>query len=106
MSGHLGPVADWWPTRDARRLPAAFPFDRLWLRAARHSAGDQAKLAGLDEDRRDDFVLAIGELAANSTRHGSALDTLRVWVEDNVLVGEVSDAGRFGERPSWPGVVC
>jgi anti-sigma regulatory factor (Ser/Thr protein kinase) len=87
--------------------PAAgtFVFDASTLRAARRFAAIEGGRAGLDEDRLDDFVLVIGELAANSIRHGGGRGTVRVWVEAGLLVGEVCDAGRLddlltGRRPA------
>ncbi len=82
----------------------AFAFDAERLGAARRFAADRARAAGLSQDRVDDFVLAIGELAANSIRHGGGRGTLRVWVEEGMLTGEVHDAGRLtdplaGRRP-------
>jgi anti-sigma regulatory factor (Ser/Thr protein kinase) len=74
---------------------AEFPFDRTRLGRARAFAAGQAARAGLDEDRCEDFLLAIGELAANSIRHGGGSGRLRVRTEDGYLVGEVHDAGRL-----------
>ncbi|GAA4706327.1 sensor histidine kinase [Pseudonocardia yuanmonensis] len=83
-----------------RELPepescAEFPFDAGRLARARAFAAAEAARAGLDEDRCDDFQLAIAELAANSIRHGGGSGRLRVWTEDGHLVGEVQDAGRL-----------
>ena len=67
-----------------------------------------------------DLVLAAGELAANSIRHGGGRGTVRVWTEidsdddaetgadeRDLLVVEVADAGRLddplaGRRPAAP----
>ncbi|MFR9805254.1 anti-sigma factor RsbA family regulatory protein [Pseudonocardia sp. RS010] len=86
-----------------RELPAPqdcaeFPFDAGRLAGARAFAAAEAARAGLDEDRCDDFQLAVGELAANSIRHGGGSGRLRVWTEDDHLVAEVHDAGRL-ENP-------
>jgi Histidine kinase-like ATPase domain/MEDS: MEthanogen/methylotroph, DcmR Sensory domain len=54
---------------------------------------------------------AVGELAANSIRHGGGRGTVRVWTEPGddrgLLVVEVADAGRLddplaGRRPATP----
>jgi anti-sigma regulatory factor (Ser/Thr protein kinase) len=74
-----------------------FAFDAPLLSAARRFAADEARRAGLSEDGVDDFVLGIGELAANSIRHGGGRGTLRVWVEDGMLTGEVRDRGRIAD---------
>ena len=91
------------PERALSRMNTEFPappappfaFDASRLSAARRFAADEAQRAGLSEDGIDDFVLGIGELAANSIRHGGGRGTLRVWVEDGMLAGEVRDRGRL-----------
>nr|WP_147201215.1 anti-sigma factor RsbA family regulatory protein [Pseudonocardia asaccharolytica] len=90
--------------------PAAaqeFTFDLPRLHLARRFAADAARRAGLTVARTDDFTLAIGELTANSIRHGGGSGRLRVWIEHGLLVGEVRDAGRLadplaGRRPATP----
>jgi anti-sigma regulatory factor (Ser/Thr protein kinase) len=73
-----------------------FVFDATRLSAARQAAQAAARRVGLvDEDRLDDFVLAIGELIANSVRHGGGAGRLRVWAEDGFVAGEVRDAGQL-----------
>lgn len=92
------------PLVDARSVA----FDATRLRSARRLARDTARRVGLSGDRLDDFVLAIGELAANSVEHGGGSGRLRLWTEDGVLVGEVSDPGWLrdplaGRRHAGPG---
>ena len=102
-------------SRTAGPLPeppvaAVFAFDGPRLAAARRFARDVGAAAGLDADRTLDLVLAVGELAANSIRHGGGRGCVRVWVETTpdggeLLVAEVSDAGRLrdplaGRRPA------
>ncbi|MHA6794435.1 anti-sigma factor RsbA family regulatory protein [Pseudonocardia bannensis] len=87
--------------------PAAairFPFGKDRLSAARRLVADHAARAGLDEERVGDLVLAAGELAANSLRHGGGEGLLRLWEEDDHLVCEISDSGYIadplaGRRP-------
>jgi anti-sigma regulatory factor (Ser/Thr protein kinase) len=76
---------------------AVFAFDASRLSAARHFATSEAQRAGLDDPRLDDFVLAMGELAANSIRHGGGRGTLQVWTDDGLVAGEVRDTGRLGD---------
>ncbi len=76
---------------------APFAFDASLLSAARRFAAHEAARAGLVGDRLDDFVLAIGELAANSIRHGGGRGELRIWIEDSALTGEIWDAGRLAD---------
>ncbi len=90
------------PPRTATLLVEA---GTLWQ--ARAFALDEAKRAGLDPERAEDFELAVNELVTNSIEHARSRPTLRVWVEDGHLVGDVSDTGRLddplaGRRPAPP----
>ena len=51
--------------------------------------------AGLGEERREDLLLAVNELATNSVRHGGGQGVLRAWLESRFLACEVSDTGRI-----------
>jgi len=80
-------------------------FDITGLSAARRAAAEEASRAGLELERVDDVRLAVGELIANSVRHGAGSGTLRVWAEGHMLVAEVRDVGRIcdplaGRRPA------
>lgn len=105
-------------------MAAVFAFDTARLAAARRFVRAKGAAAGLDEDRLFDLVLAAGELAANSIRHGGGRGTVRVWTEADadagadpttggrpggreLLVVEVADAGQLddplaGRRPAAP----
>lgn len=77
------------------------------LPQARAFAMAQARRAGLEPDRADDFEFAVNELVTNSIEHARTRCALRVWVADGHLVGEVSDSGRLedplaGRRPAPP----
>lgn len=79
-------------------------FDSARLSVARALVASFAQRTSLDADRVDDIVLAVGELAANSIRHGGGRGTLRLWTEGGLLAVEVSDAGTItdplaGRRP-------
>jgi anti-sigma regulatory factor (Ser/Thr protein kinase) len=116
-------------SRTAGPLPeppvaAVFAFDAPRLAAARRFVRGEGAAAGLDAERVFDLVLAAGELAANSIRHGGGRGTVRVWTEGDtdggtasvtgappdgrdLLVVEVADAGRLddplaGRRPAPP----
>lgn len=67
---------------------AAGPLTELRALVAREAAR-----AGLDERRRDEFVLAVHEVATNSLRHGGGRGSLRLWRDAGVLVCEIRDAG-------------
>ena len=85
-------------------LPPAPPdcdelqFDAYTLRDLRRLVAERAAEGGLGRQRTADVLVAVGEAAANSVRHGGGRGTLRVWREPGVLVCEVSDAGRL-DRP-------
>jgi anti-sigma regulatory factor (Ser/Thr protein kinase) len=64
----------------------------------RRFVDERARSHGLDPARVDDFVLAAGELANNSLRHGGGRGTLRIWRAADVVVCEAGDAGRI-DRP-------
>jgi len=71
-------------------------FDRSALRRVRELALRVAADAGLG-GRVDDVVVAVNELATNSTSHGGGRGVVRHWRDpaDRALVVEVSDAGRI-----------
>jgi anti-sigma regulatory factor (Ser/Thr protein kinase) len=95
-----------------RALPAppetpTLLVDASTLANARAFALAEARRAGLEPDRADDFELAVNELVTNSIEHARSRSALRVWVEDGHLVGEASDTGRLddplaGRRPAPP----
>jgi len=85
--------------------PMVLAFDAARLRAARRSTAEQAQRAGLDAERVEDVVLVVGELAANSVRHGGGAGLVRTWTDADHFVYEVQDAGRLedplaGRRPA------
>jgi anti-sigma regulatory factor (Ser/Thr protein kinase) len=68
------------------------------LRAVRAAVADAARGWGMPEPRVADLILAAGEVAANSVRHGGGGGSMRVWFEDDAAVCEIRDAG-FIEQP-------
>jgi anti-sigma regulatory factor (Ser/Thr protein kinase) len=68
-------------------------FDQHSLGLLRRFVRDQADVAGLDDGRADDLVMAVNEVATNSVRHGGGSGQLRAWVNKTALVCEVSDRG-------------
>ena len=87
--------------------PAVLSFDAPRLSLARRAAAEHARNAGMDEERIEDVTLAVGELAANSLRHGGGLGVLRVWTDAGHWICEVRDAGWLtdpmaGRRPASP----
>jgi anti-sigma regulatory factor (Ser/Thr protein kinase) len=67
------------------------------LRPVRSLVARHARRAGLNEDRVADFVLAVGEIAANTFRHTRAGGTACVWQYRGEILCQVSDEGRIGD---------
>jgi anti-sigma regulatory factor (Ser/Thr protein kinase) len=67
----------------------------LRLGPARELVARRAAAAGLPRDRAAALVLAVGELATNSVRHGGGRGVLRVWDGPGTVVCEVRDGGRL-----------
>lgn len=65
------------------------------LRGIRASAKRHGFEAGLDTERIDGLVLAIGELVSNSIEHGAGHGTLAWWVEPGRLVAGIHDPGHM-----------
>src|SRR5580692_13029988 len=57
----------------------------------------QARQAGLAEDRANDLVLAVSEVAANTLRHTRSSGTLAIWHDADEVVCEIRDAGVIGD---------
>jgi anti-sigma regulatory factor (Ser/Thr protein kinase) len=112
---YMGKAAIRKPLDDPLPEPAGpsteFPFDLDDLGYLRDRVAAHADGAGLDEQRRDDLVLACCEIATNSIRHGGGDGLLRQWVEDDTVLCEIRDSGRIHEPlvgrippdPSRPG---
>ena len=72
-------------------------FRREELGKARRLARGEAREAGMTEARATDIAIAVGELAANSIRHGGGGGVLRAWREADALLFEVEDRGQVEE---------
>jgi anti-sigma regulatory factor (Ser/Thr protein kinase) len=59
----------------------------------RHDLRRHAAIAGLHDDDLDDFVAAVNELVTNSVRHGGGQGSLRLTLDADTLIAEVSDRG-------------
>jgi anti-sigma regulatory factor (Ser/Thr protein kinase) len=68
-------------------------FDGDSLYALRATVAARGARAGLAEDRVDDLILAVHELAANAVRHGAGRGRLRIWTAGGLLRCEVTDDG-------------
>lgn len=93
------------PAPDLGPPEAVTAFDgAAALRAVRRETVRRGEEAGLDEDRVDGLVLAVGELASNSIEHGPGHGTLSWWSRPGRLVAQVSDSGRM--TTTTPGLRC
>jgi anti-sigma regulatory factor (Ser/Thr protein kinase) len=77
------------------------------LSEVRALAESHARDSGLPEDRIIDFVIAVGEVAANTVRHAKSPGSMEIWLTDRELVCEIRDAGVIadplaGTRPPPP----
>ncbi|MFJ8061945.1 anti-sigma factor RsbA family regulatory protein [Streptomyces sp. NPDC096142] len=84
---------------------ASIAFDAGELPKSRYFAVQEAERLGLAGVRLQDLTLAVAELTTNSVLHGGGCGTLRIWAEDERIVCEVHDRGRFidalaGRRPA------
>ncbi len=77
----------------AAPLLLAQDFDSGTLYALRAAAQAHAIEAGLAEDRTDDLVISVHELAANAVRHGAGGGQLRMWERAGALRCQVEDGG-------------
>ena len=68
------------------------------LRTVRAVVAGAARRWGLPEARVADLILAAGEVAANSIRHGGGRGTMRIWQDEDAAVCEIRDAG-FINKP-------
>lgn len=71
---------------------------RSWeLQEVRRVVRDVAGAAGFTDDRVDDVVLAVNEVATNAVEHGGPHAELQVWATGGGLVCEVHDAGALDD---------
>jgi anti-sigma regulatory factor (Ser/Thr protein kinase) len=71
----------------------AHHFDATSLGRLRASIAGYADRAGMSEDRISDLVLAANEISTNSVRYGGGSGQLRIWLEGDRIVCEISDRG-------------
>ena len=79
------------PPATAARITVGFAS----LAATRDLVLEQGLRAGLSPDRADAMVIAVNELATNTVQHTSDVGRLAVWVEEGVLVCQLSDTGHL-----------
>ena len=86
-----------WPLADPPPSVEQLDFAHDELSLVRAFVGHCADRAGLGADRAADFVLAANEVATNSLRHGGGQGTIRVWIDADALICEVSGRGRINQ---------
>jgi anti-sigma regulatory factor (Ser/Thr protein kinase) len=86
------------PLPEPETVVHGLPFNAEMIEAVRRAVERHAVRLGLDGARREDLMLAVNEIAANSVRHGGGFGRLRLWAEENALVCEIRDRGRI-EHP-------
>ena len=79
-------------------MPVPFDAECLSIEAssisfARQRARAHACEHGLEDGEAGDFALAVHEVVANSVKHGGGSGELFLWVEGDVVLGEVRDRG-------------
>jgi anti-sigma regulatory factor (Ser/Thr protein kinase) len=109
--GHSDRVHRGWP--GPARVDGVAPdldlgFDPDTLQLARTRTRACVSRAGFPEDRAEDLVLALHELAANAIVHGGGAGRLRVWNLAGALLcqvddGEPDDEGLDDSLPCEPG---
>ncbi|GAA3233551.1 sensor histidine kinase [Pseudonocardia petroleophila] len=70
-------------------------FQSWELQEVRSAVRGIAGAAGFTDDRVDDVVLAVNEVATNAVEHGGPQAELQVWATGGGLVCEVHDAGEL-----------
>jgi anti-sigma regulatory factor (Ser/Thr protein kinase) len=61
----------------------------------RRAAAGYARASGLAEDRVQDVVLAVGELAGNTLKHTGGPGTLTMWTAAGELLAQIDDSGHI-----------
>lgn len=79
------------PPAHARTLE----FDADSLGEVRHLAAATAEAAGVAGPRLDDLLIAVGEAASNSVRHGGGGGRITLWHDDRRFLADVADRGRI-----------
>lgn len=85
------------PLPEPESATQPFVFEHETLSAARSFVTQYGLAAGLGPAKLENLVLASGELASNSVRHGGGRGSLRLWRDDQRLVCEIRDHGRISD---------
>lgn len=85
------------PLPEPDAAPDELAFDVSHLVDVRRSVAGAARRAHLDDDRAQDLIVAVHEVAANSVRHGGGTGLLRTWDGGAGVMCEIRDAGVITE---------
>lgn len=91
---HADPLEETPATLRARDLTGAADLAEM-----RHALAAQPDLARLPPWRSHEFVLAVGEVAANAVRHGRPPVVVRYWATPHRLLCTVTDHGSGFDYP-------
>ena len=83
------------PLPEPDAVPEALTFDIDGLGDVRRHVAGFAVGAGLEEERCEDLVVAVHEVAANSVRHAGGRGVLRTWNDGGGVTCEVRDPGHI-----------
>ena len=83
------------PLPEPHGVLASLAFDGAHLPAVRATVSRHAARVGLTSEPISDLVQAVNEVATNSVRHGGGSGHLRIWLDGDVLVCEIRDAGKL-----------
>lgn len=84
----------------ARRAAIALPAEECQVRSVRHFASAVLTRWGVPADDRVSALLIVGELAANSARHGRAQMVVHISLIGQILHVEIADYGALVRRPA------
>jgi anti-sigma regulatory factor (Ser/Thr protein kinase) len=94
-------MADDHPVGESTAAVLDLAFDSGTLDALRAGIMTHACQAGLAEDRAEDVVLAVHELAANAVTHGAGTGRLGVWKRAEALYCQVEDGDPAEQRVGY-----
>ncbi len=96
--GYTDPLNIWysseWPLPEPQAMAAKISVGED-LSAIRRVVESYSRMVGLGVPRSSDLVLAVNEVATNALRHSDTPGELRMWLDGDRVVCEISDHGRL-----------
>lgn len=86
-----------WPLPKAPAGAVEMIFSKEDLEAVRNFISAQAHQTGFSQNKLDDLVLVVNEIATNSLKYGGGGGLLRLWREVDAVVCEVGDTGKIDQ---------